>query len=192
MGDNWLTCWIQENAAMLDLEGHTPKQPEEDSLQGYLMAYAPADTSNITSPPKLGTVGGRHNGQTRGREMEYPEDSDEDLLFNEEFLYGKRRRSQKKSSFGLEGSTTVKMSAEISKIMGQANQAFVQKDYLRARDLFLQVVRFSPSSHEPYYTLGVIYQELNEIRAALNYYMIAAHLRKNDADLWDCLLELFT
>ena len=42
--------------------------------------------------------------------------------------------------------------------------------------MFFEVIRRAPNIPDPYTNLGVIYEELNDRKRALEFYMIAAHI----------------
>ena len=107
---------------------------------------------------------------------------EEDLLMDKEFRFGTKKK--RKKTFGMKGSSTIKLDKETARIMGQANSAFVQQDHQKAIELFLEVIRKSPCTHEPYNTLGLIYEEIGDMSKALGYFLISAQLQKTDATLW--------
>lgn len=74
------------------------------------------------------------------------------------------------------------------KLMGQANQAYVIKNYDLAIDLYKQVIQEYPNSFEIYNTLALIEEERGDLRASLNYLLISAHLSSSsgnsNVDTW--------
>ena len=69
--------------------------------------------------------------------------------------------------------------------MGRANVAYVQRDYDAAVELYLQVVQRAPASPEPYYSLGLVWEERGDANRAASYFLISAHLQERaDAELW--------
>lgn len=127
-------------------------------------------------------------------EVEEVEEGEDVLL--ERTLSGRRRQKTgvrgrpKKVDFGFGRSTTIKLAPETAKLMGQANMAFVQRHYDDAIAALLEVIRQSPSSHEPYHTLGLVYEEKGELGRAFGYFLLSAHLIKGDLELWNKLTQL--
>ena len=101
---------------------------------------------------------------------------------------GKRGRPKGTTKVGTQfgrASSTHALPPNVSALMGQANVAYVQKQYTRAIELYLQVVQRAPSSPEPYYSLGLVYEEENNADKAASYFLIAAHLQpRADGELW--------
>ena len=100
------------------------------------------------------------------------------------------KRDKKYLAEKLKGSSTINLSPEASKIMGIANDAFVKRNYDLAIENFLEVVRLSPKCHEPYHSLGLIYEELGQMQKAVCYYFLSAQLNNFDVDLWKRLAVL--
>lgn len=101
---------------------------------------------------------------------------------------GKRGRPKGTTKVGTQfgrASSTHALPPNVSALMGQANVAYVQKQYPRAIELYLQVVQRAPASPEPYYSLGLVYEEENNADKAASYFLIAAHLQpRADGELW--------
>lgn len=114
----------------------------------------------------------------------------------ERALSGRRRNRTgvrgrpKRVDYGFGKSTTHTLPPEVSRIMGQANMCYVQRKYSDATALLLEVVRQAPHAFEAYQTLGMIHEEQDDLAKAMSYYVIAAHLIKNDVDLWRKLAKL--
>ena len=101
---------------------------------------------------------------------------------------GKRGRPKGTTKVGTQfgrASSTHALPPNVSALMGQANVAYVQKQYPKAIELYLQVVQRAPSSPEPYYSLGLVYEELGDADKAASYFLIAAHLQpRAEGELW--------
>lgn len=101
---------------------------------------------------------------------------------------GKRGRPKGTVKVGTQfgrASSTHALPPNVSALMGQANVAYVQKQYAKAIELYLQVVQRAPSSPEPYYSLGLVYEEEGDPDRASSYFLIAAHLQpRADGELW--------
>lgn len=101
---------------------------------------------------------------------------------------GKRGRPKGTVKVGTQfgrASSTHALPPNVSALMGQANVAYVQKQYPKAIELYLQVVQRAPASPEPYYSLGLVYEEQGNFDKAASYFLITAHLQpRADGDLW--------
>lgn len=51
-------------------------------------------------------------------------------------------------------------------------------------------MRQNPNSPEPFVTLGRIHEEMNNPNAAMDAYMIAAHITPSDVTQWKYLVEM--
>lgn len=102
------------------------------------------------------------------------------------------RGRPKKVDFGLGPSSTPSLPPQTARLMGMANQCYVNKKYGEAITHLLDVIKESPEGPEAYQTLGLIHEELSELDKAISYYIIAAHLGKKDSegDLWRRLARL--
>lgn len=84
-------------------------------------------------------------------------------------------------------SSTPFLPKPIGKLMGQANMAYVTKQYDDAIVLYKEVVRQAPQAHEAYGILSIIYQELGDAKKSLNYSLIHLHLSGGDNESWRVL-----
>jgi len=50
--------------------------------------------------------------------------------------------------------------------------------------MLLDIIRQAPNVSDPYHTLGLIYETMNDKKKALEFFMIAAHISPKDAPLW--------
>ncbi|KAG0326992.1 transcription factor TFIIIC subunit tfc4 [Dissophora globulifera] len=73
---------------------------------------------------------------------------------------------------------------EVQKLLGMANNAYVNRDYRQAVDLFQQVIVTHPNVFEAWNVMGVIQEELGNTEKALQLYLVAAHLVPKDGALW--------
>lgn len=95
------------------------------------------------------------------------------------------------TQFGRSSSTHA-LPPAVAALMGRANVAYVQKKYDEAVELYLQVVQRAPSSPEPYYSLGLVWEERGDIERAASYFLLSAHLQaKAETDLWRKIAALF-
>lgn len=74
------------------------------------------------------------------------------------------RGRPRKEDDGLGSSTSLNLTPEAARIMGQANFSYVMRKYKEARSLFMEVIRLAPQAIEAYLTLGMICEEEAEIR----------------------------
>uniref|UniRef100_A0A7S2ZGK1 General transcription factor 3C polypeptide 3 n=1 Tax=Rhodosorus marinus TaxID=101924 RepID=A0A7S2ZGK1_9RHOD len=85
---------------------------------------------------------------------------------------GRRRRKSSGLPKHLEG------------LMGEANTLYMRREFDDALKILRRIAKDAPKAIPPYHTLGLIHEELNDPRRALDYYMIAALLERSDAALW--------
>lgn len=78
---------------------------------------------------------------------------------------------------------------QVERMLGEANNNFVEKNYARAVELLTEVVRLAPHLPVAYNTLGLIYEQLGDLRKAVQFYIFAAHLSR-DAQQWKRLGNL--
>jgi len=100
----------------------------------------------------------------------------------------KRRGRRKGSGRGPRGPRQVNIPEHVSRMLGQANLMYAMPNmHEEAERLLMEVVRQVPNLAEPYFTLGALHDSAGNIRKALSFYMIAAHMsskRAHDAHLW--------
>jgi tetratricopeptide (TPR) repeat protein len=77
-----------------------------------------------------------------------------------------------------------KIPPDVAKLLGEANMCYVSQDFSEAIRLLEEVVRRVPSVADPYHTLGLVYEEMDNRRKALDCYLIAAYLTGRDAETW--------
>ena len=201
MDENWLKEWLEESSIYensLEAIVNEKLNAEEDFVK-QLMVSTHAAPSNSIKMTELSDYFTRvHSKQRQVQDLideKVSSAEEEDLLFDREFRTGKRksgggRGNRRKRDFGMKGSTTFQLTPEVAKVMGKANSAFVMKQHPEAIELFLEVVRQCPKSHEAYYSLALIYEELNDLKKSCSYYLIAAQLKNDDVDLWQHLGNL--
>lgn len=122
-------------------------------------------------------------------------DATQDEYVNYTLKLTKRKKSgvrgrPKKIDAGLGSSKTPTLPAEASRLMGQANAAFVQRDYRASLEHLQQVIRWSPGAPEAYHTAAMCHEEQGNIEKACNYYLLAAHLDPYSTDRWVKIAEL--
>ncbi|KAK3848666.1 MAG: hypothetical protein J3R72DRAFT_360930, partial [Linnemannia gamsii] len=79
---------------------------------------------------------------------------------------------------------TVTYPPEVHKLLGLANNAYVNRDYDQAVDYFQQVIVTHPNVFQAWNIMGVIQEELGNTEKALQLYLVAAHLTPKDGALW--------
>jgi len=82
-----------------------------------------------------------------------------------------------------------RISQQIERMLGEANNMFVEKNYARSVELLTEVVRLAPHLPIAYNTLGLIYEQLGDMRKAVQFYIFAAHLSR-DTQQWQRLGHL--
>eukprot|EP00698_Gefionella_okellyi_P021832 TRINITY_DN714_c0_g1_i2.p1 TRINITY_DN714_c0_g1~~TRINITY_DN714_c0_g1_i2.p1 ORF type:complete len:766 (+),score=172.16 TRINITY_DN714_c0_g1_i2:34-2298(+) len=78
---------------------------------------------------------------------------------------------------------------EAQALLGQANDMYAAQNYERAVELLTEVIRLAPSNSHAYSTLGLIYEGLNDTNKAVQFYIFAAHLSRDDS-LWKRIGQL--
>ncbi|KAG0376663.1 transcription factor TFIIIC subunit tfc4 [Mortierella sp. AD032] len=124
-----------------------------------------------------------------GLEPSIQDDDDDELDLNEDdpaieelglALAPKSKREKKK----LQKKGTVTYPPEVHKLLGLANNAYVNRDYDQAVDYFQQVIVTHPNVFQAWNIMGVIQEELGNTEKALQLYLVAAHLTPKDGALW--------
>jgi len=82
------------------------------------------------------------------------------------------------------------MSPGAAKLLGEANFAFAERNFDKAKMYLEEVIKECPQAPEPFHTLGLLYDELGQTEKAIKYFLIAAHLTENEVGLWKQLGEL--
>ncbi|KAI0561834.1 Transcription factor [Gracilaria domingensis] len=73
---------------------------------------------------------------------------------------------------------------QLNSVMGAATLAFVAKNFEEAIELLQRVIKEAPSAVAPRRTLGLIHEEQGDRKKALEFYMSAAQLNRQDRELW--------
>ncbi|KAF9432742.1 transcription factor TFIIIC subunit tfc4, partial [Entomortierella beljakovae] len=73
---------------------------------------------------------------------------------------------------------------EVQRLLGMANNAYVNKDYEEAVKLYQQVIVDHRNVFQAWNIMGVIQEELGNTEKALQLYLVAAHLTPKDGALW--------
>ncbi|KAG0272867.1 transcription factor TFIIIC subunit tfc4 [Linnemannia exigua] len=124
-----------------------------------------------------------------GLEPSIQDDDEDELDLNEDdpaieelglALAPKSKREKKK----LQKKGTVTYPPEVQKLLGLANNAYVNRDYDQAVDYFQQVIVTHPNVFQAWNIMGVIQEELGNTEKALQLYLVAAHLTPKDGALW--------
>ena len=79
---------------------------------------------------------------------------------------------------------------EVKEMIGEANLQYIYREFTKAVQILLEVIRVCPNIAEPYHTLGLIYEELGNMDKAIEFYLIAGLLMPTDPDFWRRLTEL--
>ncbi|CAD2083774.1 conserved Plasmodium protein, unknown function [Plasmodium vinckei brucechwatti] len=96
---------------------------------------------------------------------------------------GKRKKGKIEKMVG--SNEPSKMNKEVESLINKANNNYINQNYEECIKLLEQVIKISPDLHDPYHLLGLIYErEYDNLKKAINYYLIAAHLTRNDFLTW--------
>ena len=68
------------------------------------------------------------------------------------------------------------MSVEFRALLGEANMSFAEGNYEQAIVELKNCVQQAPTVPDPYFTLAMVYEKLNDTPKALSFYHIAAAL----------------
>lgn len=101
--------------------------------------------------------------------------------------FGVRRKSRKHKKRGRRKGSKNKLSPEITRMLGDATLHYAHGSYEEATSVLHEVIRLAPNLPDPFHTLGLIYNALGDDKKSLNFYMIAAHLKRKDSSLWKLL-----
>ncbi|KAK9460495.1 uncharacterized protein V1516DRAFT_652483 [Lipomyces oligophaga] len=75
-------------------------------------------------------------------------------------------------------------SEEVKILLGQANQAYATNDLDEAEKILAEVIRIDHNVYAAWKTLGEIHKQRGDISKCLLAWILAAHLRLKDAELW--------
>ncbi|UYI27014.1 hypothetical protein J0A71_04g08620 [Encephalitozoon cuniculi] len=94
------------------------------------------------------------------------------------------RRPRRKSSS--RGSQRV---AKARSLLAIANNLYVRNDLGRCTEVLKEAICLVPRNPQPYFTLGLIFEERGDITKAYYCFLVAAHLQKNNYGLWSKLYD---
>ncbi|XP_074333804.1 uncharacterized protein LOC141671450 isoform X1 [Apium graveolens] len=100
----------------------------------------------------------------------------------------KRRRKNKKK--GRRRGSKKRVNPEVARKLGEATLHYSNERYEEARCLLKEVIRLDPYLPDPYYKLGLVYEQLNDKKKQMGCYMLAAHSSPKDGSLWKLLVLL--
>ncbi|GAW81922.1 hypothetical protein, conserved [Plasmodium gonderi] len=84
-----------------------------------------------------------------------------------------------------------KMNREVEQLMNKANSYYINKNFEECILILEKVIKLSPNLQDPFHLLGLIYErEYKNMKKAINYYLIAAHLSHNDYLAWYTIIDL--
>jgi tetratricopeptide (TPR) repeat protein len=96
----------------------------------------------------------------------------------------KRRRAKGSRARGKGKGGKGKLPPDVSRMLGEANMCYVSQDFQQAIRMLEEVVRRAPRVSDPYHTLGLVYEEMDDQKRALECYLIAAYLTGKDVETW--------
>ncbi|ANQ09357.1 Uncharacterized protein PCOAH_00035940 [Plasmodium coatneyi] len=118
----------------------------------------------------------------------------DDPLFRKKTQKRKKKRNAKRSRHGGKGITSTeptKMNKEVESLMNKANTYYISQNFEECITILEKVIKLAPSLHDPFHLLGLIHErEYKNVKKAINYYLIAAHLSRNDYLSWYSIIEL--
>ena len=93
-------------------------------------------------------------------------------------------RKKRRANGGRTGLTAgKKLPAAVSKLLGNAHEAYINGDYVTAVKLYSEVTQHAPKLPDPYSTMALIHEETGDLVSALQLYVVAAKLTPG-CDLW--------
>ncbi|XP_041359520.1 general transcription factor 3C polypeptide 3-like isoform X2 [Gigantopelta aegis] len=75
-------------------------------------------------------------------------------------------------------------------LMGEANLKLARGDYEEAAKMCLEIIRLAPNAYLPFQTLGMLYEEMDNVEKAMQFYLIATHLRPDEPEEWIRLADM--
>ncbi|GAA93757.1 uncharacterized protein L969DRAFT_44134 [Mixia osmundae IAM 14324] len=95
----------------------------------------------------------------------------------------KGRRSRVKSR--IRGAKRqVEPTAEVARLLGDANESFVGQDYPAAILKLTRIIRLQPNLATAWHTLSAINKDLGNVEKALMFDLVGAHLLDGEVDIW--------
>ncbi|ETV88094.1 hypothetical protein, variant 1 [Aphanomyces astaci] len=119
----------------------------------------------------------KRKASTEDLDMENEDHSD-----LERQLWGKKRGIPRRR--GRRRRVTNPVPPEYAELMGEANAAYISGDHAKAIAMLKDFVKKAPTVPDPYHTLGVIYEKLQDRAKAIQFFLIACSLTPTDAGLW--------
>lgn len=95
-----------------------------------------------------------------------------------------RRRTRRRSS-----SKNSQRLARARDLITLANNLYVRNDFQRCIDVLKEVVCLTPKNPHPYFTLGLIFEEKQDLVKAYYCFLISAHLQRSNYGLWKRLYD---
>ncbi|KAJ2724284.1 transcription factor TFIIIC subunit tfc4 [Coemansia sp. Benny D115] len=114
---------------------------------------------------------------------------------NKNTATGKTKLSQKINSLKTKKKkkaavTLPKYSHEVQRLLGLANQRYVEHDLFQAFNIFCDIIRLDPNCAPAWYTMALIREEEGKHSDALQLYTVSAHLNPKDNALWERLYSM--
>ncbi|KAF0732194.1 hypothetical protein AaE_009237, partial [Aphanomyces astaci] len=111
----------------------------------------------------------KRKASTEDLDMENEDHSD-----LERQLWGKKRGIPRRR--GRRRRVTNPVPPEYAELMGEANAAYISGDHAKAIAMLKDFVKKAPTVPDPYHTLGVIYEKLQDRTKAIQFFLIACSL----------------
>lgn len=102
----------------------------------------------------------------------------------------KRRKQKKRRLAGRTGAAVPKrlrpseVPPHLSSVMGAATMFYMNRQFDEAEAALSRIIEEAPKASGPYRTIGLIHEERGDRRKALDAFMTAAELDRQDLDLW--------
>ncbi|RHY45305.1 hypothetical protein DYB38_008907 [Aphanomyces astaci] len=115
----------------------------------------------------------KRKASTEDLDMENEDHSD-----LERQLWGKKRGIPRRR--GRRRRVTNPVPPEYAELMGEANAAYISGDHAKAIAMLKDFVKKAPTVPDPYHTLGVIYEKLQDRTKAIQFFLIACSATQAD------------
>lgn len=159
----------------------------EVTEEGVFYQEAPPDEEAEESDPLATDSEPSDSGDKQAREELFGASVD-DLLEEARRTRSRRKRRKRRRSTAIASSSKRSRNAEIpahlQSVMGSATIAFMMHRFDEAERSLQRVIQEAPKAASPHRTLGLIYEERGEKAKALEAFMTAAELDKQDGELW--------
>ncbi|KAL9643889.1 hypothetical protein ABK040_013300 [Willaertia magna] len=165
------------------------------SFEGLLPTETTSSGAQLMAPPPTSNNNAMKGGALTNEEYDEIYGDEDDYEYMDDILKKMMRRKNRKNNNPNNQRRKKKSAAsslpnEVKDLLGQANLYFIYRDFKHAIQTLLEVIRIYPNHADAYHTLGLIYEELNLLDKAMDFYLLAGLLLPSKAEFWQRLMEL--